>query len=158
MHRNASISLWVSVLLLVPGFLFAFPGDSTVSQPAHDQPLGGDTPADVASVAGPIASAPHIVQYFEAYSITSGVELSWSALSEKDIRGYSIYRQDPDSYQFLLINQDGLIGPWSTAYVDGQVKPRSAYRYVLSVVHTDGSEVLSNPAEVTTHHTRSKQR
>ena len=155
-RKHISIPVWVSVFLLVPAFLFAFPGDSRVSQPAHDQPL--DTDNVESAFADPIASAPHIVQYFEAYSVTSGVELAWSAISERDIRGFSIYRRDPDSYQFLLVNQNGLIGPWQKAYMDGSVQPKATYQYVLSVVHTDGSEVLSHPAEVTTQHTRPKRR
>ncbi len=157
-RKHISISVWVSVLLLAPAFLFALPGDSRVSQPAHDQPLAVDDVEDATAFAEPIASAPHIVQYFEAYSVTSGVALAWSAISERDIRGFSIYRRDPDSYEFLLVNQNGLIGPWQKAYTDGGVQPKATYQYVLSVVHTDGSEVLSHPAEVTTRHTRPKRR
>ncbi|MFQ5512505.1 MAG: hypothetical protein ACE5EO_11725 [Candidatus Krumholzibacteriia bacterium] len=157
-RKRLDIPVWVAVLVLVPGFLFAFPGDPTLSQPAHDQP-GAVAPADNASMfEGPNRSAPRIVQYFEAHSITSGVELAWSAISEKDIRGFSIYRRGPDGFQFLLVNDEGLIGPWRKSYVDGDVEPATTYQYALGVVHTDGSEALSPPAEVTTRNTRPRKR
>jgi hypothetical protein len=152
-RKHIKTSLWVAVVLFcVPGFLFALPGD--YSQPSEPRPLS----EEAAEVSGPVQSAPHIVQYFEARSITAGVELVWSAISQKDISGFSIYRRDPDSYQFLLINQEGLIGPWMKNYVDGDVQPATTYQYALAVVHADGSEALSDPAEVTTRRGRPKRR
>ena len=151
--KHVKTSLWMSVVLFcVPGFLFALPG-------AYDQPSEPrHVSVQAAEVARPTQSAPHIVEYFEARSMTAGVELVWSAISAKDIRGFSIYRRDPDSYQFLLINQEGLIGPWLKNYLDGDVQAATTYQYALAVVHTDGSEVLSNPAEVTTRRARPRRR
>lgn len=150
--KHIKTSLWVSVALFcVPGFLFALPGDH--GQPSEPRHLS----VEATEVSRPTQSAPHIVEYFEARSMTAGVELVWSAISERDIRGFSIYRRDPDSYLFLLINQEGLIGPWLKNYMDGDVQPATTYQYALAVVHTDGSEVLSGPAEVTTRHARPRR-
>lgn len=106
----------------------------------------GATPASGSAV----ASAPADVEFFRAHEITAGVELSWMAASEKDIDGFKVYRREPSIPLYLLLNNEGLINPWRFDYIDGSPQRGHTYLYVLGVVHSDGSEQLSQPAEITT--------
>ena len=95
------------------------------------------------------ASGPVFIIHFDGHGATAGIELSWSVFSEKDMLGFTLYRADRDGSNFTLVNEEGLIPRWRWMYVDGDLEPSMTYRYVLCVVHQDGSEFLSHPIEVT---------
>jgi hypothetical protein len=96
------------------------------------------------------ASAPNEVEYFYAHQVTTGIELTWMAVSEYDIDGFRIYRREQNVPHYLLVNDSGMIRSWQHVYLDGSSKRGRTYMYVLGVVHEDGSEHLSYPVEVTT--------
>lgn len=95
-------------------------------------------------------SAPPVIQHFDARLVTPNIELSWVAFSEHDVDGFRIYRMRHDQSFVAIVNNDGLIPPWHQAYTDTDLTPSATYRYVLAVVLRNGSEVLSNPVDVST--------
>jgi hypothetical protein len=104
-----------------------------------------------------VESAPVLIQYFDAQLMSSGVELSWFAVSEKDIEGYRIYRRETDEAFLWLVNEDGLLAPWQVTFMDGSIARDVSYEYVLGVVHADQSEFLSYVVPVTPTRSNSSQ-
>jgi hypothetical protein len=140
-------------LVILAGFLFVQPHSSTASRnamaaasfsnPSFDGPGGAD-----AAPAG-VQSAGVFIQYFEAYEITSGVSLTWMAISQNDIEGYRLYRKGEDDDFFALVNEDGLLPAWKMTFLDSEIAGDNTCQYVLGIVHQDRSEFLSNAIPVT---------
>ena len=98
----------------------------------------------------PIHARPAAIQYFDARPHGAEVELVWCCFSDKDTRGFRVYRRDQSSSYFSLVNREGLLQPWRQNYLDTDVASASGYQYVLAVVYADGTEFLSQPIEVRT--------
>jgi hypothetical protein len=139
-HEATPKSRWVAALSIAVLCFLLFPA--------------GDLPLDVRSarthfLSEASASAPSELEYFYAREVTTGVELSWMAVSEKDIEGFKLYRRERGVPIYLLVNNEGLIHRWRYDFVDGDPKKGHTYLYVLGVVHGDGSEQISRPVEIT---------
>lgn len=140
--------IWVPLFLVVlSGFLFTMPGNGTASRNARVQDRFGNS--DFEGPQPGVESAAVLIQYFDAQLMSGGVELSWFAVSEKDVEGYRIYRRDTDEAFFWLVNEDGLLAPWQATFMDGSITRDISYEYVLGVVHADQSEFLSHVVPVT---------
>ncbi len=92
-------------------------------------------------------SAPSLIEYFEAHTLRSGIELVWGVFSEKDIDGFRIYRMSESDASLVVVNKQGLIPAWHQSFVDTDLAPSTHYRYVLGVVFEDDTEYLSEPVE-----------
>jgi len=92
-------------------------------------------------------SAPCSIEYFEAHTIQSGIELVWGVFSEKDIDGFRIYRMAENDAVLVVVNKHGLIPAWHQSFEDTDLTSSTNYRYVLGVVFEDDTEYLSEPVE-----------
>lgn len=149
-HNRRSRTRWGSLFLVV-----LYMSVSVGASPAATSQVKkiGPSPGKIQRVtpAKRNRSAPILIQYFSASGAPSGVELVWSAFSERSIRGFRLYRQSDDEAYFGLVNRHGLVPLWQQSYVDADVVPSMAYYYILSVVLVNGQEYLSQPIKITTN-------
>ena len=102
-----------------------------------------------------ISIEPPVTDYissFEAQALDQGVELTWVTETDDKIKGFNIYRRD--NTVDLLVNADQLILPETCSYFDGDIRPNVTYKYTLSVVREDDTEIRSQMAKVKTKNVR----
>ena len=87
---------------------------------------------------------------FFARLVDQSVELTWDVSYDEPIDGFRIYRSSAGQPREQLLNNISLIQPDARQYTDDQVVGSVEYRYVLSAVKPDGSEVRSQTATVKT--------
>ena len=91
---------------------------------------------------------PVFITSFLAIPLENGVELRWTVEADEVIQGYRIYRTDVDRSTPEVLTDD-LLAAEEDNYVDATVRPGGRYDYVLAVVQSDGSELLSQVMRVT---------
>jgi hypothetical protein len=86
---------------------------------------------------------------FTARSLGGAVELSWDVSYDEPITGFRIYRAAAAGPE-LPLNTQGLIPTEARGYADDTAEFGQSYRYILSAVRPDGSEMRSPAVNVTT--------
>jgi fibronectin type 3 domain-containing protein len=105
--------------------------------------LHGSAVSDAASITPKDEFAPAMPGALTAILGVNTVELAWTRNSEKDFRGYNVYRST-DGGPFEKIAD---LVP-SPAYSDSKIEPGKKYRYEVSAVDTAGNESeRSTPAD-----------
>jgi hypothetical protein len=113
----------------------------------------GNVKIGVASVATLARLDPPVavlIESFEARLVNASVQLAWDITTDEEIRGFKIYRTTDGSEGNEIIGPDGLIPPGSKMVIDEAVQGGKTYRYTLTVVRDDHSEVRSQTATVKT--------
>ncbi len=152
---RSNMTLWVPLFLVVLfGSLRVTPPRASASQLTTLESLfdrRSDAPCvvSVAVRSGSSASAPRIIEAFNAHALDTRIVLDWIAFAD-DVRGFRIYRRGRGDSHFFLLNREGLIPAWLQNYLDLNIEQHSSYQYVLGVVFANGSEILSQPVEATT--------
>jgi M6 family metalloprotease-like protein len=85
---------------------------------------------------------------FRAYALDGSVELEWDVTADEAIEGFRIYRRGAGSGGEVSVAGGELLRREIRRYVDNGVRQGESYRYVVSAVKRDGSEVRSYPVEV----------
>jgi len=96
-------------------------------------------------------TSPVAIAMFEAAVTDRGVELSWTIASADGLEGFNVYRSVDEETGFVRINDDGLVGPAETSYLDTEIEPGRTYWYRIGAVDTDG-EFISTVRSVTSPH------
>lgn len=139
--------LWVPLFLMaLSGSLAISVSESIASQHGNAMSLFDKIDLLVAKTS---ENRPRVIEYFDARPGEVRVQLSWIAFSD-DMDGFRIYRRNEGEPFFTLVNRDGLIPAWLQNYLDLELQPSTRYEYLLGVVLSDGSELLSQPIEATT--------
>ncbi len=124
--------------------MFFSNGKASTSSSANDVQRSATR---VAGRERPNETAPLVIEYFHAYPATATIRLVWGVFSEKDVAGFRIYRMSRSDASYVVVSGNGLIPAWHQEYSDREVTPSTLYRYVLGVVFSDGSEVISQAVE-----------
>jgi hypothetical protein len=98
---------------------------------------------------GPTSSVA--IAVFEAAVVDKGVELHWTIASADGLKGFNVYRSLDGETGFVRLNDDGLVGPAETSYLDTQIESGRTYGYRIGAVDRDG-EFLSMVRSVTSPH------
>ncbi|GEM_PF-2440676 len=110
----------------------------------------GDATMSVDAEEPPVAV---LIQSFIAKLIDSRVNLEWDIAkdaSDKEIKGFNIYRRVEGETSDFLINPNSLIPQETRSYIDESIQMGMTYLYTLSVVKADGSEMISQAVKVRT--------
>jgi hypothetical protein len=98
---------------------------------------------------GPTSSVA--IAMFEAAVTDKGVELSWTVASADRLVGFNVYRSAGEATGFVRLNNEDLVGPAETSYLDTAIEPGRTYWYRIGAVDKDG-EFLSMAQSVTSPH------
>jgi hypothetical protein len=78
------------------------------------------------------------IAMFEAAVADGGIELHWSIAGADGLEGFNVYRSAGDGTDFVRLNDDGLVAPAATSYLDAAIEPGTVYRYQIGAVDRDG--------------------
>jgi hypothetical protein len=92
---------------------------------------------------------PVFISLFEASLRGRDVELVWEIAADEEVRGFKLYRERVPLGGTEALEGGRLVAPERRSYVDGGADPGQTYRYFLSVVLGDDSEVYSTTSTVT---------
>jgi hypothetical protein len=98
---------------------------------------------------GPTSSVA--IAMFEAAVADKGIELHWTIASADGLEGFNVYRSLDEETGFVRLNDEGLVAPAQTSYLDTGIEPGRTYWYRIGAVDGDG-EFLSTARSVTTPH------
>lgn len=142
-----------------------FPGDSLntrfddYSNPSSRDNSGLSTGVSIVDIAlegndirlSIVVDSSTVAVYFSDFRASvrvNSVELAWNVIIDEALDGFRIYRRQAGSGRDISITRDDLIPRDKRNYMDRDVRPGESYRYVISAVRTDGSELMSRPIEV----------
>jgi hypothetical protein len=91
-----------------------------------------------------------VVDVFRARPVDDGVELTWELTADEDIRKIRLLRMEAGDANYTDITGGRPLAKDLSRYVDRDVRRGRTYRYVLTVVQADGTEVRSRAATVDT--------
>lgn len=90
-----------------------------------------------------------LIERFDATFSADAVHLRWDIFTDEDIAGFRIYRAQLEG-AYTLVSGGGPIASDVRDFVDAAVQPARTYRYILAVVRSDGSDVVSPVVTVRT--------
>ena len=89
-----------------------------------------------------------LISRFDARVLGGGVELSWRVEADEAIRGFRVYRADPDQLERAITPE--LIAPAQNVFLDQTARPATRYRYAVAAVNEAGDETRSFMLDVET--------
>jgi hypothetical protein len=101
------------------------------------------------------------VNNFAAEGTGKGIVLSWQNLESLPVSGFNLYRAAGNAVlpksksgmaAYQRINATAIVGHSPYHFVDGEVKPRHSYTYVLTAIGSDGKEVICGNTNGDTMH------
>ena len=93
---------------------------------------------------------PVFVQSFSGESVSEGVQLTWSVITDDGVSGFRIYRAESGSSEKELITSESVLYPATRTYLDTAVEAGRVYVYELVVVLEDGGEIRSQTLRIET--------
>jgi hypothetical protein len=90
-----------------------------------------------------IPPVPVFVTAFNADARDHGIELVWDVVTDDDIKGFRIHRNEGGSTMSAIVITDNILSPDTRRFVDNDVRPGQSYDYTLSIVLADGVEMKS---------------
>jgi hypothetical protein len=91
---------------------------------------------------------PVFMTNFQATAIESGVKLIWDVFTDESIDGFKLYRKAAGSSRDFEVVESA-INSEMRQYIDSGIKPGHTYKYFLSALLSNGSEVRSQEVTVT---------
>lgn len=88
------------------------------------------------------------IMSFDGRVDETGVHLSWDVSADEVIQGYRVYRSEGDGPETAI--GESLLPVDAREFVDTGTRSATSYRYVLTAVREDGSEVRSAPVTIAT--------
>lgn len=95
-----------------------------------------------------IAPGTVAIETFTADCRGAEVVLDWEIFANTPFAGFALYRTDLEARETIPVCPGGTLPPAARSYVDCAVRAGGRYEYLLALVRSDSSEVVSEPAVV----------
>ncbi len=113
---------------------------------------GGSQPNNDDEVFGHASSLEQVPVFFvgiDAVVVDNAVVLRWRVFADEPVMGFRVYRTDEGASNEVRIADHQELAADARQYTDRDVQMGATYRYVLSAVRPDGTEIRSPGTRVT---------
>lgn len=78
-----------------------------------------------------------------AARVGESIEIRWNLAADEPIEGFNVYRQRDDQASEIRLNDEGPLARTQRSYADADAEPGVTYRYSVTAVMPDGTELRS---------------